>query len=403
MPDSTVAPAGDGGGTIRGVRRAAALLAILAGALLLRLPSLSDVQTPQGPVPRHREMDERIYATLVEQADLSLRSYTLRGTPILALLEPANYDLALFPHPPAFTWFTWALSRGLGIHVAWSPILLSLAAIVFAWSAGTRLYGRDEGAWAAFLVAACPVGWFVSQHVWLDNMLIAAVTGSFAAMAWASGDRRTWPMALAGAAFGLALCSKLTAWALLPALVALEIQRGPRPLRLRRAIAFGAPALALGGAWLLASALMNGHVVPRATASAAMLERYPFTALVTARPWHYYLTAIPMLAPVTLFALPRLRERVTRREDAAAWLWCGGFVLGMTLLGLGGLSYQTRYVAPAMPALALMAGAAIARQPSQGARMLAMAAVAFGAINGAYYAVIAPGHADFMGPVTSRW
>jgi hypothetical protein len=65
--------------------------------------------------------------------------------------------------------------------------------------------------------------------------------------------------------------------------------------------------------------------------------------------------------------------------------------------------YQTRYIAPAYPALALLAGAAVAQLPAAGA-VLAAALVAYGSIGAAEYAIFrTPRFADLRASVAEQF
>jgi 4-amino-4-deoxy-L-arabinose transferase-like glycosyltransferase len=149
-----------------------------------------------------------VFKTLVDQVSKNFFNYSLQGTAILPQLNQQNYDLPIFFHPPAFV-YTALLFSFLPLPLV--PVLINLGTIALVFFIGRRLYADDRALWAAFLAAVCPVTWFISQKIWIDNMLILTATASVAAAIWAADNRRPWAYAIAGAVFGLALLSKVTA------------------------------------------------------------------------------------------------------------------------------------------------------------------------------------------------
>jgi 4-amino-4-deoxy-L-arabinose transferase-like glycosyltransferase len=130
--------------------------------------------------------------------------------------------------------------------------------------------------------------------------------------------------------------------------------------------------------------IANGQWLPSAFPTADMMRRYPFVASIVARPWHYYFSSLILFAPVFALALCRVRAR--DRRDIGPALCAGTFFVALTVFGLMHGGYQSRYVAPAYPALALLAGAAVA-QLSPAGTIAASALVAYGCIGAFQYAV----------------
>jgi 4-amino-4-deoxy-L-arabinose transferase-like glycosyltransferase len=380
------------------VRQNAALAILLACALVPRLATLRSRGEAQAPP--HGETDEQVFLTLVAQVRAHPLGYTLRGTPLLAKLDSHNYDKPIFFHPPAFVYLCAALGAA-GIPVPLVPVVLDLATIALAYVLALRLYGTREAIWSAFLLAACPVTWFVSQHVWIDSMLVFAVALAMVAADWAGRKGTPLAYAAAGAAVALAFLSKTTGALALPAAAALAWRADPAPFAPRKLIAAATAALLPCLAWVAILRVVNGQWLPSAFPTPEMMQRYPFVASIVARPWHYYASSLLLFAPVFAFSLLRLRAR--DRRDAGPALCAAAFFVALTVFGLLRGGYQTRYVAPGYFGLALLAGAAIVELPAAGA-VAAAALVAYGTVGAAEYAVFhTPRFADLRSSAAEQF
>ena len=368
-----------------------ALAVLLALSALPRLATFRQVALPTGDVvPNHLEGDEMVFRTLIQQVQRSFFHYTLQGTAILPELNQQNYDLPIFFHPPAFV-YTAALLSFLPLPLV--PVLMNLGTIALVFFIARRLYGDDCALWAAFLAAVCPVTWFISQKIWLDNMLILTVTASVAAMICATDRARPWPYAVAGAVFGLAFLSKATAVLVAPCLAALAYRRD-RGLDVAKAAAFLVPAFLIAGWWEITLKTFNDQWLPSAYPNPEMIAKFPFVAQIVSRPWYYYLANLVAMVPVYLLALDALRRRAP--VDLALGLWFAAFWLVMTVFGLQGGGYQTRYIAPAYPALAVLAAVPIPRLKTP-ALLGVIALIGYGMSNALLYGVIdAANVADFQ-------
>ncbi|MBI4423421.1 MAG: glycosyltransferase family 39 protein [Elusimicrobia bacterium] len=370
---------------------AAFLGALLAVTFVTRLPTLQRARLPDGEVVYwHPEGDEDVFQTLIERVRREPGRYDLQGTHALAA-SPALYDRPLFFHPPVFVYLA-ALAEGLGLPLPLFPVLLNLATIALVYGIARALYGEEPARWAAFLAAACPVGWFLSQKIWIDNMAVAASTAAFGAAVWASTRPRPLSFALAGAAFGLAFLSKVSAVFLLPAVLAVLWGQARRGFAWRELAAFAAPAALLSGAWLGLYRCATGEWL-QPLPPAGYLEAKPFLRAAWQRPWHYYLSSLATISPVYLLALARWRRRAA--ADLGPAVWFAAFCVGMTAFGLSGGTFQTRFLAPAYPALALLTGAEAALLGPTG--RIALAALAgYGMMNAGLFAVLeSPLYADF--------
>lgn len=374
-------------------RRASLLIlaAILLVSLLPRLATLKTVATPAGPIYYHLEWDERVLTTLVEQGKTDFFAYTLQGTPLLRELTPENYDYPIFFHPPGFV-AVGRLLRFLPLPLV--PVLMNLVTIALVFFVGRRLYDDERALWAAFLVAVCPVTWFVSQKIWLDNMVICMAAATVAATIWAADRRQPAAYALAGATFGIAFLAKAIAPVILPAAIVVVLLRDDRREMGKKVVAFLVPAALLIGWWQWTLYAHNGRLSPSAFPTADMMARFPFVAEIVARPPWFYLQNIVAITPVYLLALGALWWR--ERRDLIPCLWFLGFFIATTGFGLLGGGYQTRYLAPAYPALALVTANQVPRLGIAGIMSL-VALVGYGLMHALLYAVLdAPHAADFQ-------
>jgi 4-amino-4-deoxy-L-arabinose transferase-like glycosyltransferase len=276
------------------------------------------------------------------------------------------------------------------------PVVLSLATIALVFWIGRRLYDDETALWAALVAAVCPFLWFISQKIWLDNMLIATVTLAVAAQVRAADRSTPAAYALAGAAFGLAFLSKITAALILPALLVLALSRDRRGFDIRSAVAFAIPAAVLCGGWEIAARTINGQWLPTSFPSAQMLRDSPFMAVVVGRPWHFYVSNILSINPLYLAAL--VPAAISRKRDWTLLAWFGAFVIALTAFGLLGGGYQSRHLAPAYPALAILAGMLLSRARQHRAALAGcILLIGYGMMNALIYAVLeTPRVADFQ-------
>jgi dolichyl-phosphate-mannose-protein mannosyltransferase len=216
---------------VRFAREHAALFLLLGCALLPRLATLR--KPVEAEPPPHGEADERVFSTLVAQVREHPLAYTLRETPLLRRLDPHNYDRPIFFHPPAFVYLCAALTS-VGLPLVLVPVLLDLAAIACVYLLALRLYGQREALLAAFLLATCVSTWFVSQHVWIDAMVVFSVALALVAADRAGRKGTPAAYALAGGAVALAFLSKVTAVLVAPAALVLALRTDPAALSPRK-------------------------------------------------------------------------------------------------------------------------------------------------------------------------
>jgi len=334
------------------------IFALLGFSLAIRLPTLW--------IP-HIENDEVIYQTLAAKITWNLKNYTLRGSnlsfrgqPLLKLLP--SYDKPLFHHPPLFIWL---LALTQKIAGTWAepivPMAAGLLAILLVYLISRERFGRKAGLFAATIAAASPVLLLASTKIWMDSLLCALVCASYYALVRAARTperRAAW--ALAGAALGLALITKVTALCFIPVPILFFLKRR---FSFSRSLLFWGPAFVIAAPWFAFFHHTYGAFFPYwIKPSAAMMRIFPQMARVVHLPFYFYFTHLILIMPLYLLILPELRSRESLREDLPEIAWAACFLLAFTVIGMTGGGCQTRYVLPGLPPLALLGGKFLARK-----------------------------------------
>jgi 4-amino-4-deoxy-L-arabinose transferase-like glycosyltransferase len=288
------------------------------------------------------------------------------------------------------------LAIGRGVSVAAIAVAVVLLAVGLAETLGLA---------AALLAAAALAGANLALEYgrlgMVEPTVVCFLTAGFVLAVRALRTRS--PLAGAGCGLSLAAAVSVKAIAVLPALVMLAVLLGPalrrrdRPAVVAGLAALGA-ALAAAALWVLLVALpnldrlrMNLRIWPSV--------RYPTTPAGVVRRLDQYATfsdhaitrsSLLLLAAVLGVALLALRwrslERVARQTLVMAGLW--GFGLWLAI-AVGSYS-PNRYIVPALPGLAVLAGFGLAGLVAPLRRGRAAALVAVGLV------VAVPGAARYL-------
>jgi len=329
-----------------------ATLAVLAFSFLVKLPTLHHpIWSP----------DELIYLNLTEHW-MKTGQYSLQGTRLLEQLPPRYYDHPAFHHPPGFcvllTPFVYAFAHGKPLEPAvilsWlgqALVILSLALIGYETILrGAILTFRSRCLFLLPLVAATcdPIMNFIARRVWVDNLLAGACAMAFVCTWLAVKRSPGW--AWAAGLFGALACSlKIAPLLFLPVLaaVAWRNKRLLLPILLPPLLVF-----ALWSSWFhhLTGAWMPWWMKP----DEALLQANAFVAASVHQPKLFYISQLLLCCP---FALALLASMVVQRrifQSALAGfslLWIVIAVGTFTVIGWLGMPSETRYIAPALPAL----------------------------------------------------
>lgn len=269
--------------------------------------------------------------------------------------DPTIYDRPLFFHPPLYP-YALALARSLfgAAGGAWLSILLHAAGVLLVALLGREWAGETAGILAAALMMIDPVSWLAGSRLWIDAAFetvgLAAILGVWRA----ARQGGVGPSFGAGLLLGAACLTKLTAALLAPAALA-AMWVGPRRASRRELAAYAAGAAVPLAPWLALTRVLYGQWIPFIYPTAWLQENYPFVRQGVERPAHFYITGLLLVAPVCAYAAIGAWRARRERWAWIAMTWAGAIVAGFTLFGVARFGMQLRYIAPAMPALALLA------------------------------------------------
>jgi 4-amino-4-deoxy-L-arabinose transferase-like glycosyltransferase len=330
------------------------LFSILLFALTLRLHALLIV---------HSENDEIIYQTLAEKVTKNLSDYTLQGTSLLPQLPKGTYDQPLFLRPPLFVYL---LALFSAFHAAaLLPILSGLGVLWATFAIGKKLAFQENTALVACLVLSfCPILLFSSVRILIDGLLALLVSGTLLLFLTALEEEKKSLVIFSGVTFGLALLTKETAVLILPVLSYLWFRKGPVTGKVRFFLYFWIPALLICAPWFYYFHKVNGYFFAGSEISQENLE-FPFVNMMVHRPWYFYFVHVALLSPIYVFGYFEIVERAKKKESLTEVVWVLSYFVPLTFYGLMGQGYQTRYILPAMPGLALLTASGLSRRGSR--------------------------------------
>ena len=269
------------------------------------------------------------------------------------------YDRPLFFHPPLFP-CTLALARtvlgtdaGVMLSVMFHMTTIFLVALL-----GRMLADERVGLIAAALMAVEAVSWLCAERVWFDGMTQMMVTAAVLGSVWSAKHGGVWRFALAGASLGLAGLTKLPAGLVAPAILAVWFLAPRRPRRIE-ILAYLLPPSVMVGTWLIISKVMLGSFFPVQWPTDWLIEQFPWIRHMVNRSPLVYVTALLLVSPMLVYSIVGVAQM---RRSRWVWIpvaWACGFWLGMMALGLAGMGFQLRYIAPGIPALCLLAAAGL--------------------------------------------
>ncbi len=294
------------------------------------------------PVDRAYEADEVVFRTLADR--LGEHRYDLLGSYILTRLDPHVYQRPLFHHPPLFAWALHLTGKTMAV-----PFLSNLLTLALVWWIGARLLDVSRARVAAVLYALCPVAFLCASRQWTDGLMTLWVTAAVAAMVWALDRPADGWLALPGTFLGLACLTKMPAVVAMAPLIALWI-RARRPFRPLAVAAFALPVFVLVTPWLATVWHYYGSLgLAESRIPDSSIPPGSFLDTARHRPFWFYFGGLLMVAPVHVLSYAGTART---RWDVATWPWA--FIVAFTVYGVGN-TFQTRFIAPAMPGLCLMA------------------------------------------------
>jgi 4-amino-4-deoxy-L-arabinose transferase-like glycosyltransferase len=293
-------------------------------------------------------------------------------------VTPRLNGFKYFEKPPLQYWASAAALKAFGER-DWSVRLftglMALFGVGLTFYAGRRLFSPAAGALAAAVLASCPLYVLLGQVSTLDmavSVLLSAAIFGFA-IAQTAGDessRRRWMLA-AWAACGLAVLTKGLIGIVLPAgAVALySLVRRDRALLIRLEVVRGAAVFfAIVAPWFAAVSLRNAEFVHFFFVQEHW-QRFTTTMHQRDHPaWYFVPILAAGVAPWLLVVLAGWGRaaRGIRDTSFSPMLFLGLWALLVFAFFSLSHSKLPPYILPMLPALAALAGAYLADDPSSG-------------------------------------
>ena len=120
-------------------------------------------------------------------------------------------------------------------------------------------------------------------------------------------------------------------------------------------ICFLFTAILICSPWYIYFYRIYGTILPLwIKPSHELANTFPFIKTVITRPWHFYISRIVLIAPIYLFAFLNILYLLKKKQIRPEIIWALSFIIPFSILGINGCGYQTRFIAPAIPALAML-------------------------------------------------
>ncbi len=282
-------------------------------------------------------------------------------------ITPRLNGIKYFEKPPLQYWATAAAYNVFGEH-HWTarlwPALTGFLGILVIFHAGSRLYGRTAGLYAALVLGSSLLYTLMAHILTLDMGLTFFLTLALAGLLLALDPRadakanRLW-MHVAWTGCALAVLSKGLIGVVLPVAVLVLYMLVKRDFALARRlhpISGGLLFLAIGAPWFIAVSLANPEF-PQFFFIHEHLQRYTTTIHQRYQPWYYFIPILligimPWLATLFDALIGAFRRNRSGGFDPTLFLllWTGFIFAFFSLSG----SKLPSYILPIFPALALI-------------------------------------------------
>jgi len=136
---------------------------------------------------------------------------------------PDGHEI-LLQHPPFYPYLLHAVFRAVGVSVLAARLVSvasSLGLVIVTFLLGRELYGPPAGTTAALILAVAPIAVLTGRNIQTDSTFVFLMT--LGALLYARAGRSGLRWAACGAAFGLAIFTKLFTLVIGPALVLAEV------------------------------------------------------------------------------------------------------------------------------------------------------------------------------------
>ncbi len=322
------------------------LILIILFSLAIRMPAL---------VIPHIENDEIIYQTLTFQVLTNPSHYSLQGTSILKILPQQAYDRPVFHSPPLFVFCLAFITILFGkTWMIMVSIVSGVLTIILTYDICRKLYHEKKALMSAIISFCCPLLLFCSTRILIDALLVFLVTLTIWSFLLALKSNQKSYFIVSGIIFGLTLLTKQSGVLILLTCVYILLKDGFSKQKFVFFIYFLFTAILVCSPWYIYFYKTYGTLFPSWTSSFESIEMFSFIKMTVHRPWHFYVTHIILIAPIYLFAFMNILYVLKNKRINAEIIWALSFLIPLSYLGISGLGFQTRYVAPAIPALAIL-------------------------------------------------
>ncbi len=323
------------------------LTLIILLSIIIRLPAL---------IRPHNENDEIIYQTLALQALQHHAQYSLQETSILKNLPHQIYDHSLFHHPPFFIFclalITYFFGQNWMIMVS---VISGVLTILLTYDICRRLYSSKKALISAFITFCCPLLLFCAMRIWIDALLAFLVTLTVWTFMLAVRNNQKPYFVLSGIIFGLCLLTKQPGLFTVFTFLFLLFKDGISKQKMIYLVYFLSAAILTCSPWYIYFYNIYGTLFPSwAKPSMGSIKTFSFIGMIVHRPWHFYVTHLILIAPIYLFGFISILIALKKKFINAELIWALSFLIPLTILGINGWGFQTRYVVPAIPALAIL-------------------------------------------------
>jgi 4-amino-4-deoxy-L-arabinose transferase-like glycosyltransferase len=242
------------------------------------------------------------------------------------------------------------------------PSLFAVLTIAVVYLIASRLYSKTHGLVAALILACCPLWLFFSMRIWIETMVIFLTVFSFYFVMLACDKKQFRWFFYSGVVFGLALLTKQIAVFIIPAIIYYVVrQKVSIRDRFCFLFVFFSTAIVINIPWLMFYYKMMGTLsyANQYQHTQAMLRMFPSIQVTVGRPWYYYFLNLPIIYPMYILSFVGIFLTIKRRQDLTLVIWSVTVLLVYTILGGDffniNLSYTMRFIALALPALAITA------------------------------------------------
>lgn len=234
-------------------------------------------------------------------------------------------------------------------------IVSGVLTIILTYDICRRLYDEKKALISAVISFCCPLLLFCSTRILIDALFAFLVAFTVWSFLLASKSNQRSYFIFSGFIFGLSLLTKQLGILILLTCLYILFRDGFSKQKLVFFIYFLFTAVLICSPWYIYFYKIYGTISPWWTKpSFELISIFPFLRMVVNRPWYFYVTYIILIAPVYLFAFMNIVYVLKNKRINAEIIWALSFLIPLSILGINGWGFQTRFIVPAIPALAIL-------------------------------------------------